>query len=314
MKRVLIISALVAVLFLVIPVICVMLSGRLYKYEEKETVNVYICEEKKVVKMEKEQYIKEVVAAEMPAEFSKEALKAQTVAARTYMQKKINNKNKDESHKGADVCTDYKHCKAWISESERKKLWEEDKRDLYWQKISEAVEETKGEIITYEGEVISAVFHSTSSGKTENARDVWGKDVPYLKSVVSEGDELSPKFSSEFSCGVNEFYKKISEFNKDANINNEMFSDIIRSEAGGIISMKVYGVEIKGSEFRNLFNLRSTNIQFETEDDNIIMKVCGNGHGVGMSQYGAEFMGKNGADYREILKKYYSGTEITNTN
>ena len=137
--------------------------------------------------------------------------------------------------------------------------------------------------------------------------------LEYLKSVVSEGDELSPKFGSEFSCGVNEFYKKISEFNKDANINNEMFSDIIRSEAGGIISMKVYGVKIKGSEFRNIFNLRSTNIQLEKEDDNIIMKVCGNGHGVGMSQYGAEYMGKNGADYKEILKKYYPGTEITNT-
>ena len=162
--------------------------------------------------------------------------------------------------------------------------------------------------------MISAVFHSTSSGKTENAEDVWGNKVPYLVSVVSEGDELSPKYSSEFSCDVNEFYGKISEYTKNADINHEIFSDIKRSEAGGIISLKVYGVEIKGSEFRNIFNLRSTNIQLEREGDNIIMKVSGNGHGVGMSQYGAEFMAKNGKDYKDILKKYYPGTEIINVS
>jgi len=314
MKKVLLIALFIAVCFMTIPALCVILKGDFYKAHDSGTVNVFIVDENRIEKMDTGQYLKEVVASEMPAEFSVEALKAQSVAARTYMQRKINSSEKDEEHKGADVCTDFHHCKAWMREEERKKLWEEDKREEYWNRISAAVDETKGEIMYYEGEPISAVFHSTSSGKTENAKDVWGKDVPYLQSVVSEGDEYSPRFKSEYSCDINEFRSKIAEAVPEYNTESEIFSDIKRSEAGGIISLKVYGVEIKGSEFRNIFNLRSSNVELEREGDIINMKISGNGHGVGMSQYGAEYLGKNGAGYKEILTKYYKGVEIRKIN
>ncbi len=280
------------------------------KKEPYEKVSVYITSEDRVEQMDMSQYLKEVVGAEMPAEFSDEALKAQAVAARTYLCSKIKNAADAPEHKGAPVCTDYSHCKAWLRESDRREAWEENKRDEYWSKISHAVEETAGEVITYEGEPISAVFHSTSSGKTENAGDVWQKDVPYLKSVESRGDELSPKFYSEFSCTKEEFCA-LAESNIDnTDWNYGLFSDIVRSEAGGIMKIKVGGVEIKGTQLRQIFGLRSTNAEISEADGMVTMKVKGYGHGVGMSQYGADFMGSNGSGYKDILKYYYTGVEI----
>ena len=301
------------IVILILPPIGVFIGGKIktekgQKKELFEKVKVYITSEDKVVEMNTSQYLKEVVGAEMPATFSFEALKAQAVAARTYLCAKMDENHQE--HKGGVVCTDYKHCKAWLPESERKAAWEEDKREEYWGRVSKAVEETTGEIIKYKGEPISALFHSTSSGKTENSKDVWGKDLPYLRSVESKGDELSPKFLSEFSCTVQEFCDTVSSKIDNTDWNCGLFSDIIRSEAGGIIKIKLGGVEVKGTTFREIFALRSTNVQIEQAEDKIIMKVKGNGHGVGMSQYGANFMGNNGSNYKEILTYYYTGTTI----
>lgn len=301
------------IIILILPPICVFIGGKIKKEKEQkkepfETVKVYITSEDKVVEMNTSQYLKEVVGAEMPATFSYEALKAQAVAARTYLCAKMDENY--EEHKGGVVCTDYKHCKAWLSESERKAAWEEDKREEYWRRVSGAVEETAGEIIKYKGEPISAVFHSTSSGKTENSKDVWGKDLPYLQSVVSKGDELSPKFLSEFSCTEQEFCDAVSSKVDNTDWNYGLFSDIVRSDAGGIIKITLGGVEVKGTTFREMFSLRSTNVEIEKVEDRIIMKVKGNGHGVGMSQYGANFMGNNGSSYKEILTYYYRDTTI----
>ena len=309
MKK-LILSAFIYVLFLVIiiPFIAVKIAKKPSVSEGK--VMVYIAHEDKVVEMDTCQYLKEVVGAEMPAEFSYEALKAQAVAARTYLQSKIQKGGDNKEHKGAPVCTDYKHCKAWLSESEMKAQWEEEKREEYWSKISKAVEETKGEIITYEGEPISAVFHSTSSGKTENAGDVWQNNVPYLVSVESKGDLMSPKYSSEYSCSREEFCKVVESNIDNTDWNSGLYSDIVRSEAGGIITIKLGGVEVKGTTFRTIFELRSTNVELEQTGNKIVMKVKGYGHGVGMSQYGANFMAENGSTYKDILKYYYTGVEI----
>lgn len=314
MKKGLILGVLyLFILILILPPAGVFIGSKIKKVKEEkkelfETVKVYITSEDKVCEMNTSQYLKEVVGAEMPATFSYEALKAQAVAARTYLCAKMDENH--EAHKGGVVCTDYKHCKAWLSESERKAAWEEDKREEYWQRVSGAVEETAGEIIKYKGEPISAVFHSTSSGKTENSADVWGKDVPYLRSVESKGDELSPKFLSEFSCTVQEFCDTVSSKVDNTDWNCGLFSNIVRSQAGGIIKITLGGVEVKGTTFREIFALRSTNVDIEQTDDKIIMKVKGNGHGVGMSQYGANFMGNNGSSYKEILTYYYRGTTI----
>lgn len=282
--------------------------------EVRDIVSVYIKAEDRVLEMDTMQYLKEVVSAEMPADFHKEALKAQAVAARTYL---VNRKNTyaesgaPKEHKGADICTDPSHCKAWISEETRRESWGAD-ADKNWDKISEAVEETDGVIITYEEHPISAVFHSTSSGHTENAVDVWGGSVPYLVSVDSPGDISSPKYSSDAEYDIDEF-KQICENNIEGlNWDEGLFSDISRSAAGGIISLKIGGKVIRGTEFRRIFSLRSTNVEIYEENSKVKMLVKGYGHGVGMSQYGANYLAEGGADYVEILKSYYTGVEVKN--
>lgn len=277
-----------------------------------QLIKVYIKDEDRVEEIEISQYLKEVVSAEMPADFHIEALKAQAVAARTYL---LNRKNafldseKPECHKGADICTDSTHCKAWIGEEKRRGLWG-DMADENWDKISRAVDETAGVIITYEEEPISAVFHSTSSGMTENSEDVWGGSVPYLRSIESQGDKISPKYSSESSFTVQN-YKSIAE-SKISGVDWGMglYSDIVRSDAGGIISIKVGGVAIKGTEFRNIYSLRSTNVEIQTDGEMIKMSAKGYGHGVGMSQYGANYLANQGMGYEDILKTYYSGVDV----
>ncbi len=277
-----------------------------------DKVSVYIKNEDRVSEMDMNQYLKEVVAAEMPVDFYEEALKAQAVAARTYLVNRINTYKENgtpDIHKGASVCTDPTHCKAWISEEARKASWEGDVSEK-WAKIANAVDSTDGIIITYEDKPISAVFHSTSSGQTENAIDVWGGDVPYLVSVKSEGDKISPKYNSENSYTVDEF-KKICEKNiSGTDWSKGIVTDISRSAAGGIITLNIGGVKVKGTDFRSFFNLRSTNAEIEVTSENVNIHVKGYGHGVGMSQYGANFLASEGKNYVEILKTYYTGVDI----
>ena len=280
--------------------------------DNKEFISVYIKNEDRVCDMEVEQYIKEVTAAEMPADFHSEALKAQAIAARTYLTNRVRVYKKSETpeeHKGALICTDSTHCKAWTSEATKREQWG-NSADKNWNKISDAVDSTKNLIITYNKQPISAVFHSTSSGFTENAKDVWGGDVEYLVSVKSEGDMKSPKFNSEAEFSVEEF-KRIAENNIEGiDWSKGLVNNIQRSEAGGIKSVEIGGVLIKGSNFRFMYGLRSANIEIEILENSIKMYVKGYGHGVGMSQYGANYMAMDGKNYEDILKTYYTGVEI----
>ncbi len=284
-----------------------------YKSDKKnETISVYIKSEDKVCDMDVEQYIKEVTAAEMPADFYPEALKAQAVAARTYLTNRVRAYQDSEppkEHKGAMICTDSTHCKAWTGENVKKEQWGKDAK-TNWNKISDAVEETKDLIITYNNQPISAVFHSTSSGHTENAKDVWGGNVDYLVSVESSVDLKSPKFNSEAEFSIDDFKRIASENIKGINWDNGLIGEIIRSEAGGIKTIVVGGVSVKGSDFRFMYGLKSTNIEIEI-NNNVKMYVKGYGHGVGMSQYGANYLAQEGKTFEEILKTYYSGVEIT---
>lgn len=277
--------------------------------ESFETVKVYVTQEDKVVEMDTSQYLKEVVGAEMPAAFNVEALKAQAVAARTYLCAKKDGQRAEE-HKGAYVCTDYNHCKAWKSEADLKSAWEPDQADDNWRKISNAVESTAREIVTYNSKPISAVFHSTSSGRTENAEDVWEFQVPYLKAVESKGDEQSPKFNDSKVFDIEEFKRLISANIDNTDWNNGLFSDIQRSESGGIKTIRVGNVEIKGTTLRKILDLRSTNAELTADDKNVTITTKGYGHGVGMSQYGANFMANSGSDYKAILLYYYQNTMV----
>ena len=319
MKRILIIILLILTLTFLIPYFIISKFSVFYtppgakKSETYDKVSVYIVAEDRVCDMDMSQYLKEVVAAEMPAEFEMEALKAQATAARTYLVNRMTNANAEAkaAHKGADICTDPKHCKAWISEAKRRELWGADKADAYWAKVSEAVDSTAGVLIKYNDKPISAVFHSTSSGFTENAKDVWGGDVPYLVSVQSPGEDASPRYHSERTLSEVEF-KSIAEKNvKGLNWDKGLVGDIVRSDAGGIKTIVLGGVTVKGTQFRTMFDLRSTNVNVTESDGNVLMQVTGFGHGVGMSQYGANYLAKEGKNYIEILKTYYTGVDVS---
>lgn len=309
MKRILIIMAAVVFATLFIPLIIVsMLSGT----NAADKVSVYIKSEDAVREMEIDEYLKCVVAAEMPADFEGEALRAQAVAARTYLRTHMDDAKKGniaEEHKGAAVCTESSHCQAYISEVDRKASWG-DGAEEKWQKISDAVTDTTGQIITYAGKPISAVFHSTSSGHTEAAKDVWGGDVPYLQSVESKGDEYSPKYTSEVRLSEDEFRDIICSEVDEADPAGELYGNIVRSDAGGIISIDVCGATVAGTKLRSMLGLRSTNAEFNKTDGGVVISVKGNGHGVGMSQYGADYLASEGMGYEEILKTYYTGVEL----
>lgn len=314
MRKIIIFFVLIIVISVGIPALFVLRFG-VYKKplpEDIAPIKVYITAQDKVVEMTKGQYLREVVSAEMPASFELEALKAQAVAARSYLTARMAAYAKDGSppeHKGADICTDSAHCKAWISEEKRRELWGAD-ADANWEKISRSVSETSGEVILAGGEVISAVFHSTSSGRTENSRDVWGGDRSYLVSVESPGEENAPNFKSEVIVSQDEFRRIAAENIEGVDFANGLVGDITRSDAGGIISITVGGVSIKGTQLRSMFGLKSTNAVIEVRENDVRFDVTGYGHGVGMSQYGANAMAKRGADYKEILTHYYQGTEV----
>ena len=312
MKRFFILSAAAVFIIMIIPLIIVLIMGGVADNSEGDRglIKVYFAAEDKVLEINRAEYLEGVVAAEMAAEFNKEALRAQAVAARTYMV--YHSENAKEHKDGAVVCTDYKHCQAWTNIDDKMESWG-DNAEKYRHKIEQAVKATSDEVIAYEDKPINAVFFSTSSGNTENAADVWGEAFPYLVSVSSPGEENAPNFTSESVVSKDEAKKLLSDFNaklKNADFSGTVFSDIGRSEAGGIKSISVCGVKIKGTELRSIFSLKSTNAQIDESGDSIKFSVKGYGHGVGMSQYGAQAMAENGADYKEILAHYYTGTSV----
>ncbi len=289
---------------MVLPIIIAYVMPNREKPQSKN-INVYDCGSGKIITMDEDDYIVGVVAAEMPADFESEALKAQALAARTYL------KGKDgcAAHPGADICTSSAHCQAYRSTDKLKQQWGSDFVEKF-KKISEAAAATSGKIITYDGEPISAVFHSTSSGNTENSEDVWEKPVPYLKSVSSNFDSDSPKYESQKRYSWDEF-KKIIEA-ADGTVNFDLGIGKAETSRGGAIKkISIGGVDFKGTKIRELFSLNSANFTVDVIDGEVIFNVHGYGHGVGMSQYGANFMAKSGKKFDEIIKHYYTGVKIT---
>ena len=247
-----------------------------------------------------ENYLISVVAAEMPASFEIEALKAQAVASRTYAIKNYDG-------------IDYKNLyQAYAEIDNLKKNWGND-FDTNYQKIKMAVNSTSGETIKYNKKEIQAVFHAISSGFTENSENVWAKQLPYLKSVDSQEDKNAPGFLSEKKFLLADFIKKINSryktnLTKDNFKNNFLIAQ--RSKAGYIKKLSICGKNVDGMDFRFFLNLRSNNFDFKLNKNEIIFIIKGFGHGAGMSQYGANFLAKKGLDYKKILKHYYQNVEI----
>lgn len=278
-----------------------------------QTVSVLMSDVGEVREFQVEEYLEGVVAAEMPASYDMEALKAQAVAARTYtLYKQLHGGNQIEQHKGADVCTDYHHCKAYSSEEKLRSNWGEN-YDEYREKIHEAVSSTAGEILIYGGEPINAVFHSISSGRTENVADVWGGDLPYLQSVESEGDTLAKGYESTARFSMDDFYAMLEKegctVDRSAD-RGSIIKAISHTEGGSVAKITLFDKEFAGTKIRTMFSLRSANFTLSFEGEEAVFTVHGYGHGVGMSQQGANYMARQGYLYKDILTKYYTGTEI----
>ena len=277
--------------------------------EQGQLIKVFLRGENKVVTMKSEEYVLGALMAEMPAEFESEALKAQAVAIRTYLSNKLNAKNKNNGHEDAPICDDSTHCQAYCSYEEMKNKWGKN-ASFYYEKCKIAVESTVGETAKYNGEPINAVFHAYSNGKTENAEDVWGSKVDYLVSVESPGDLELPKLFSYFEIDVDEFKKKMSDA-YGCNFDKKLIGDIVFTKGGSVSSIEIGNKVIKGTDLRKKFDLKSACFSIKQIDDKIKFDVKGYGHGVGMSQYGANYFAKQGLNYKEILEKYYTGISVS---
>ena len=263
-----------------------------------------------------DEYLYGVVSSEMPASFEIEALKAQAVVARTYTIYQIShNSNK---HPGADRCDNYACCQAWISKEERLAKWKAEEAESNWNKIKEAVNSTKGKVITYNGEPINAFFHSNSGGVTESSVNIWGGiDYPYLKSVETSGEDGYTQYSSQVQILKQDLLNKIKEKYPDCEMDFSQ-SDCIQikelTTSGRVKTIKFGNKEIAGTEARTILGLKSTNFTFSVDGDNVTFSVTGYGHGVGMSQTGADALAKSGSTFEEIIKHFYTNVEIVELN
>lgn len=247
-----------------------------------------------------EEYVMGVVAGEMPVSFEIEALKAQAVASRTYVMFQIE-KNKKKDYDVVDTVLN----QVYLDSKEMKKKWG-DNYSKYMNKIKEAVEDTAYQYILYDGEIAETLFFSTSVGYTENSEEIFVSKVPYLRSVKSNWDQISPVFSENNSYDLNDFLKLL-KLEKNTQLNIEI---IDTTSTGRINKIKINNKVFSGKQIANLLNIRSSHFKISEYNGVVTVTTKGYGHGVGMSQYGAQGMAKEGYKYDEILKYYYTGIEI----
>lgn len=287
-----------------------------YDYKKYQTIKLLHSSTGQVEELKIDEYLYGVVSSEMPASFELEALKAQAVVARTYtIYQSSNNAGK---HENADMCDDFNCCQAWISKEERMAKWAPEEAENYWNKIVQAVDSTQGKVVAYNGQVINAFFHANSGGITESSLNIWGGiDYPYLKSVETVGEEGYTQYASEVILSHQDLLSKIQAVHKDCEIDfsqQECIKIIDYTTSGRVKTIKFGNKEIAGTEARTLLGLKSTNFTFSIEGQNITFTVTGYGHGVGMSQTGADSLAKSGSKYEAIIKHFYTNVEITEVN
>lgn len=298
MKKLLIITLLVVI----VPFLCIKLFVRTdtieFKYITNNFIRVKDVNTNKISEIPFEDYIKGVVAAEVPANFEKEALKAQAVASRSYAMYHM-----DES-KEYDV-TNNTSSQAYYTDEQLKEKW----KDEYVTKISkikEAVSKTAGEYLTYDGKVANTMFFSTSTGVTENSEDVFVSALPYLRSVASTWDEQSPAYTDSYTFSLTDFYTKLN-LPYDDKLEIKVLE---KSSTGRTKTLLINNQTFKGRDVATKLKLRSNYFEIVRNESNVTITTKGFGHGVGMSQYGANGMAKEGYKYDQILKYYYKNTEI----
>ena len=300
MKKLLIVTLLVIIIPFLFVKIFVKTDNIKFKYITNNIIRVKDEKTGVINEIPFEEYIKGVVAGEMPATFEFEALKAQAVASRSYAMYQMS-ATKDKEYDVVNTTSN----QVYLTDEQLKENWKE-KYPENINKIKKAIAETSGEYLTYNGEVVNAMFFSTSVGATENSEEVFVSALPYLRSVDSVWDEASPKYTDTYTFTLEDFYKKLNlTFNQ--NLKVEIIS---KTSTGRIKTLKINGEEMQGRDFASKLNLRSNYFEIIQNANTITITTKGFGHGVGMSQYGANGMAKEGYKYDQILKHYYQNTEI----
>ena len=271
-----------------------------FKFIKNDYVRVLRSESGMIDEIPLEEYVMGVIAGEMPVSFELEALKAQAVASRSYVMYQMI-KNEKKEYDVVDTVLN----QVYLDSDTLKKKWGS-KYDKYVTKIKQAVEETAYQYVLYDGEIAETLFFSTSVGYTENSEDVFVSKVSYLRSVKSEWDNISPVFKEDNTYTLTNFLKKLN-LDNSATLKIEI---IDTTSTGRVKKIKINDKVFTGKEIANKLNLRSTYFQIKEDNGQISITTRGYGHGVGMSQYGAQGMALEGYKYDEILKHYYTGIEI----
>ncbi|MBR6386070.1 MAG: stage II sporulation protein D [Ruminococcus sp.] len=327
MKKYLSALAVLSAAIIFIPAVPVIISGETYG---KDSSDEYILDDKplfstepykvlnsetgEIMEVPVEEYVIGAVCAEMPASFETEALKAQAVAAHTYAERQRLKASVSPEPElcGADFSDDTSKYQGFFTNEEIRRQYGEN-YESYYAKIKDAVSEVLPYIITYQNEPIISAFHSMSSGKTESAENVWGTEIDYLVSVDSSFDKNAPKYLDEVSYSRNELENKLKKEFKNLKLGNDLTKWIqIKnvSDSGTVLSVDVGGENISGSSLRDILGLRSACFDVKCKDDKIIFTTKGFGHGVGMSQYGADAMASEGSKWRDIIAHYYPHASI----
>lgn len=275
-------------------------------------IPVYITSEQRVDKVPLETYVRGVVAAEMPITFEPEALKAQALAARTYIVRRIKEQDFSQVPVENAWVTDTVAHQAYLTEEKLKEKWPGSDYKRNMEKLNQAVVQTKDRILLYEGEPINAVFFSTSNGYTENAEDYWGAYIPYLRSVPSPWDrELSPRYKETVTMPYTQFASKLGLKGTIAVSAAATGTQAIEKTAGQRIKqVRIGGKLFTGREIRERLNLNSSQFEWKLKGTSVEITTTGFGHGVGMSQWGANGMAIQGRTAEEIVKYYYTGIQI----
>ncbi len=296
-------------------------GDKIINFESNKKIELYRSKKDQIEELDLNTYLLCVVASEMPFKYEYEALRAQAIVARTYFFRKLN----EGIEPIGDVCDNYAHCQAYSQIEDLKPIWKsekgytEDEIEEGIEKIKKAIVQTEGMVITYNDELINAVFHASSPEKTEDAKEIWSKnDVPYLKSVENVEDENYEYRESIKSISYEKFNSVLLENNYiDSDISVDSFLNVkINSytDSGRVKDVSVGDTIISAEDLRTIFGINSTNFTIENDKSEIIFNVLGFGHGVGMSQVGADAYAKQGMSAEEIIHHYYTNVEIINLN
>lgn len=284
---------------------------------EEVTVSLLRKETGKIEKMELNAYVVGVVSAEMPANFNEEALKAQAVIARTYALRKMADASRAADSDHGDLCDDSGHCQAYYDTETLKEVWAGD-FSVKYEKVSAAVAATGQQILTYDGEIAYTYYCSTCGGKTASAKEVWGADYPYLQSVACRWDKDAARYEETVEVALADLPWLLGDGTSPciAVAAGEKAAEVPeasgKTDSGRVRSVTYAGLTFSAADFRKALGLNSTKFSLTPKGDMLKITTTGYGHGVGLCQYGANGMAKDGYTYKEILAYYYRGTQLTN--